>query len=56
VALDADPATATGYRWAGGAGPPVPLTSGTLVEAAVTVRRQAPIGFAIPLLRRELGL
>ncbi len=55
VALDQDPRTATGYAWAGGQGPQIPLTSGTLAAADITVARQAPITFALPFLRGLLG-
>jgi HlyD family secretion protein len=55
VALDRNPRTPTGYAWAGGQGPEVPLTSGTLAAADVTVERQAPITFALPFLRGLLG-
>lgn len=48
--------TATGYAWAGGSGPPVPLTSGTIGAADITVRRQPPISFALPFLHRAFGL
>ena len=56
VRLDRSPHTATGYAWAGGSGPEVPLTSGTIAEAEGTVRRQAPITFALPFLRGSAGM
>ena len=56
VQLERTPHTATGYAWAGGSGPAVPLTSGTIAEAAVTVSRQAPITFALPFLRGSAGM
>lgn len=56
VELDRDPRTATGYGWAGGRGPMVPLTSGTIAEADVTVEQQAPITFALPFLRGAVGM
>jgi HlyD family secretion protein len=55
IRLDRAP-TATGYAWAGGSGPSVPLSSGTIGLAEVTVDRQRPIGFALPFLRRAAGL
>jgi HlyD family secretion protein len=48
--------TATGYAWAAGSGPAVPLSSGTIGVAEVTVDRQRPIAFALPFLRRAAGL
>lgn len=51
-----DSGTASGYRWAGGAGPELTLTSGTPADAEVTVREQSPLSFVIPLLRTATGL
>ena len=56
VDLDPDPATASGYRWTSERGATLPLTSGTIAAAEVTVRSQAPITLAIPLLREWTGL
>lgn len=56
IALDRSRRTATGYAWAGGGGPDVPLTSGTIAEADITVERQAPITFALPFLRGAVGM
>lgn len=55
VLLDRNPATTTGYAWAGGSGPETRLTSGTLATAEVTVERQAPIHFALPFLKGLVG-
>ena len=56
IALEPDRRTPSGYRWAGGSGPPMALSSGTLAGAEITVRRQSPISFVIPMLRRSSGL
>src|SRR5690348_4375 len=56
VALTADPSSTSGYRWSGGRGPPVKLSSGTTVRAAVTVERRAPISLLLPLLKRQAGI
>jgi HlyD family secretion protein len=56
VALAADPKAASGYRWSGGPGPPVKLSSGTTVHASVTIERRAPISLLLPLLKRQAGL
>lgn len=52
LSLEADPATASGYRWSSGGGPPLRVGSGMLAGIDVVVRKQAPITLAIPLLRR----
>ena len=56
VSLEQDPATASGYRWAVGKGPPVRLTSGTLTRAEVTTRRQRPLDLVLPLIKRLTGI
>ena len=56
VELVADPATVSGYRWTSERGAEVPLSSGTIATGEVTVRSQAPITLAIPLLREWTGL
>jgi HlyD family secretion protein len=56
IDLMRDPGTATGYRWSGGRGPAITLSSGTIAHAEVTVREVAPITFVIPLLRKLTGL
>lgn len=56
VALTADPSAPSGYRWSGGPGPPVKLSSGTTVRAAVTIERRAPISLLLPLLKRQVGI
>jgi HlyD family secretion protein len=56
VALTADPQSTSGYRWSGGRGPPVKLSSGTTVRAAVTIERRAPISLLLPLLKRQAGI
>lgn len=47
---------ASGYRWSSRAGPPVKVTAGTLAQAEVVVRRQAPATLVVPALRRALGV
>lgn len=55
VDLVADPDAPGGYRWTGG-GAAIRLSSGTLARGEVTVRTQAPVELAIPLLRRVTGI
>jgi HlyD family secretion protein len=55
VALAANPDSASGYRWSGGPGPPVKLSSGTTVRASVTTERRAPISLLLPLLKGQTG-
>jgi HlyD family secretion protein len=56
VVLDDDSSTASGYRWAVGQGPATRLTSGTLVRAEITTRRQRPLDLVIPLIRHLTGI
>lgn len=56
IRLARDPRTPSGYAWSAGAGPPVTLSSGTTAAAEVTVRTQAPITLALPLLREKTGI
>ncbi len=55
--LDLTPAdTPSGYAWTSGRGPALDLTSGTTVEAQITLRQDAPIDLVLPFLRGTLGL
>jgi HlyD family secretion protein len=56
VALTPNSESASGYRWSGGPGPSVKLSSGTTVRATVTTDRRAPISLLLPLLKRQAGL
>ena len=56
VSLEQDATTVSGYRWAVGTGPPVRLSSGTLIRAEVTTRRQRPLDLVVPLIRRLTGI
>jgi HlyD family secretion protein len=56
VALFADAASPSGYRWSTGRGPAIALSAGTTAAAEVTVHTQRPIALALPLLRRETGI
>lgn len=56
VRLRRDPQTANGYAWSSDRGAEIPLSTGTLVKAEVTVREQAPITLMLPLLRELSGL
>jgi HlyD family secretion protein len=47
--------SASGYRWSGGPGPTVKLSSGTTVRAAITTNRRAPINLLLPLLKGQTG-
>lgn len=48
--------SASGYRWSGGPGPMVKLSSGTTVRAAITTNRRAPISLLLPLLKAQAGI
>jgi HlyD family secretion protein len=49
-------ATPTGYAWSSGKGPDLDLTSGTTVEADITVREDAPINLIVPFMLRAAGM
>lgn len=51
-----NPATPSGYQWTSRQGPPTTVQPGTLCNAAITVREQAPILLVVPMLRERLGL
>lgn len=51
VRLISDPATYSGYVWTSSAGPEQQITPGSLANARITVRKQAPISLIIPALR-----
>lgn len=51
VSLIPDEETYSGYRWTTKEGPPVRLTSGTLVDATITVESYRPIGMVIDQLK-----
>lgn len=54
--IDLTPAdTPSRYAWTSGRGADVELTTGTTVEAAITVREQRPIELILPFLRKVLG-
>jgi len=46
----------SGFRWAVGKGPPIRLTSGTLVRAEITTRKQRPFDLVIPIAKRLTGV
>lgn len=52
IRLDADPRTASGYRWSSRRGPPEALVAGALVKAEVETRRRRPVELLLPLARR----
>src|SRR5207245_2738031 len=56
VGLISDAASANGYTWSAGKGPPVTLSAGTTATAEITVRTQAPVTLVLPLLREKTGL
>jgi HlyD family secretion protein len=55
VELSPSGESVSGYRWSGGPGPTVKLSSGTTVRAAITTNRRAPISLLLPLLKGQTG-
>ena len=45
-----------GLSLGGGTGPPVRLTSGTLIRAEITTRTRRPLDLVLPLIRRLTGI
>jgi HlyD family secretion protein len=56
VRLKRNEGTISGYQWAVGKGPALPLTSGTLTKAEITTRERRPIELIVPMLRRLTGI
>jgi HlyD family secretion protein len=56
IALERDPSTASGYRWTSSRGVGVSLSSGTALNADITVELRRPIGMVIPALRDIFNL
>lgn len=54
--LEKDSATASGLAWTGGGGPDFTIANGTLLNATITIREQAPVTLILPFLRSLLGL
>lgn len=55
VALDADPATASGLRWSSSRGPATMLSPGSLCSAAVVTREETVFRLLVPAARRLLS-
>ncbi|MGB8699456.1 MAG: NHLP bacteriocin system secretion protein, partial [Thermosynechococcaceae cyanobacterium] len=57
VRLKSAPETPTGYAWTSSRGPEtLAITSGMTTSTWITLERQAPITFVLPILRQQLGL
>lgn len=56
IALEADRATVSGFRWSNSKGPPVGISSGTLCGVQIVTRRQKAIALVIPYIKEKLGL
>lgn len=56
IDLQADPATISGLEWTSGSGADIAITSGTTVEAEVTVAEPPPASLIIPFVRKHTGI
>jgi HlyD family secretion protein len=56
IDLQQSPATASGFVWWAGKGPPYPITHGTRADVEVTIKETPPIGLVIPALRKLFGI
>ena len=56
VELKRDPETPTGYSWSSRRGPEQRISSGTVSQGSVIVRRDRPISLIIPFLRKKMNL
>lgn len=55
VELETSQRSRNGYRWSSSRGEQLPLSSGTLCQAKVIVREEAPINLVIPAIKKGLG-
>lgn len=55
VALNADPATPSGYAWTSSLGPPASVDPGTLTEGRIVTDRVPAAALAVPAMQRLLG-
>jgi HlyD family secretion protein len=56
VRFQPDASAVSGYHWSTGSGPPIRLSTGTLVRGEVTTRELPPIDLVVPLVRRLSGI
>lgn len=56
IDLEADRATVSGFKWTSGSGAGIAITSGTTVEAEVTVSEKPPASLIIPFVRKHTGI
>lgn len=56
INLKTDPNTYSGYAWSSSLGPEQHITPGSLANARITVRTQAPISLVIPALKHLLQI
>ena len=55
VKLHEDESTPTGYRWSSSRGPNLEISSGTLADGSVIVRRDRPISLVVPMAKKAIG-
>lgn len=48
--------TFSGYKWSSSRGPEIPIYSGTLCTATITIREQRPISLVFPMFKKKLRL
>lgn len=56
VDLQPDPGTVSGLKWTSGTGADIAITSGTTVEAEITVAENPPASLIIPFVRKHTGI
>ncbi|KTD51080.1 NHLP bacteriocin system secretion protein [Legionella quateirensis] len=56
IHLQDDSSVFSGLKWSSSTGPKVKITSGTLVNAMITIREQPPITLVIPAFKKIWGL
>lgn len=56
VDLQPDTATVSGFKWTSGTGADIAITSGTTVEAEVTVAENPPASLIVPFVRKHTGI
>jgi HlyD family secretion protein len=53
--MDRDPATKSGFNWSSSKGVDVMVTPGTLGDAVIIVKEQAPVTLVLPMLKKWFG-
>jgi len=57
VRLELEPSeTPSGFKWSSREGPPLPVSSGTIVSAQIVTLHEKPIALVLPYMKEKMGL